>query len=76
MNVPCIGAKRGGMREQCSQKIFGLAEIFEKINKLWIYMKYSVEEFLYEATISQNFSIFKIFSDIFGVFIDLKTVEN
>ena len=41
-----------------------------------IYMKYSVEEFLYEATISQNFSIFKIFSGIFGVFIDLKSAEN
>ena len=30
---PPIGAKRGGTREQCSQKLFGLAEIFRKIIK-------------------------------------------
>ena len=45
-------------------------------HKLYIYLKYNVEEFLYEATIRQNFSIFKIFSGKFGVFIDLKTAEN
>ena len=28
-----IGAKRGGTREQCSQKLFELAEIFRKKNK-------------------------------------------
>ena len=35
-----IGAKRGGTREQCSQKLFELAEIFWKIIKIFINIKY------------------------------------
>ena len=31
-----IGAKRGGTQEQCSQKLFELAEIFRKIIKNFI----------------------------------------
>jgi hypothetical protein len=31
---PGIGAKMGGTREQCSQKLFELAEIFRKIIKI------------------------------------------
>ena len=30
-----IGAKRGGTREQCSQKLLELAEIFRKIIKVF-----------------------------------------
>jgi hypothetical protein len=29
------GAKKGGTREQCSQKLFELAEIFRKIIKIY-----------------------------------------
>ena len=38
--VSVIGAKRGGMREQCSQKLFELAEIFRKMNKMFMNYKY------------------------------------
>ena len=33
-----IDVKRGGTREQCSQKLFEMAEIFRKIIKIFIYM--------------------------------------
>ena len=33
LNMVPIGAKRGGTQEQCSQKLFELAEIFRKIIK-------------------------------------------
>ena len=53
-----IGAKRGGTREQCSQKLFELAEIFKKIIKnykyiynLFIYIMYKEERFLGEGKI-------------------------
>jgi hypothetical protein len=55
------------------QKYFRILSNFDKLYKYW---KYNVEEFLYEAAISQHFSIFKILYGIFGVFIDLKTAEN
>jgi hypothetical protein len=35
-----IGAKRGGTWEQCSQKLFELAEIFGKIIKIFINNEY------------------------------------
>ena len=35
-----IGAKRGGTREQCSQKLFELPEIFGKIIKIFITNEY------------------------------------
>ena len=39
-DIAIIGAKRGGMREQCSQKLFELAEIFGKIIKIFINNEY------------------------------------
>ena len=59
-----IGAKRGETREQCSQKLFDLAEIFRKIViilKLFIYLMYNEEKFLDEAKISQNSPYSKYF---------------
>ena len=53
-----------------------ILEDYQIFHKLYIYLKYNVEDFVYEATISHNFSIFEIFSGIFGVIIDYKTVEN
>ena len=35
-----IGAKRGGTREQCSQKLFELGEIFRKIIRIFMNKKY------------------------------------
>ena len=63
---PFIGAKRGGTREQCSQKLFELAEIFGKIKRLLqkslIYFIYNKEKLSDEAKVSQMYFIFKIFS--------------
>jgi hypothetical protein len=40
MTMSDIGAKRGGTQEQCSQRLFKLAEIFRKIIKNFINYKY------------------------------------
>ena len=48
-----IGAKRGGTREQCSQKLFDLAEIFRKIIKIIDIFDVDEERFLDEGKISQ-----------------------
>ena len=40
MTVNLIGAKRGGVQEQCSQKLFGLAEIISKIIKFFKNYRY------------------------------------
>jgi hypothetical protein len=47
-----IGAKRGGTREQCSQKLFELAEIFRKIIQIIKNYKY-IECIMKKGKISQ-----------------------
>ena len=58
--VTIIVAKRVGTLEQCSQKLFELAEIFKKIIKnykyiynIFIYIMYNEERFLDEGKISK-----------------------
>jgi hypothetical protein len=53
-----------------------LAEIFRKIMKKFQNYNYIEETVLDKAKINENFSIFKLFSGIFGPFFDLETQDN
>ena len=71
-----IGAKRGGTQEQCSQKLFELAEIFRKVIQIIINQSYILCKFKKKHDIKLNFSIFRIFSGLFPLISDFEKTES
>ena len=76
-NPAIIGAKRGGTREQCSQKLFEMAEIFGKIKRvlqeLLIYLMYTEKNSQMEFKSLKLFSNSKYFLAHLAFFFDLAT---